>query len=72
MPLYDFVCKNSGCTNYEQIDTVLLSHTEYDVVKDHTACPKCGKTMQRIYNNPPRAKFTGSGFYSTDYGKGTG
>ena len=32
-------------------------------------CPECGKKVERVLFAPP-IHFKGSGFYSTDYGKG--
>ena len=32
-------------------------------------CPECGKKVERVLFAPP-IHFKGSGYYSTDYGKG--
>ncbi|MHB8643538.1 MAG: FmdB family zinc ribbon protein [Gaiellaceae bacterium] len=34
-------------------------------------CPTCGKSPLEVVLHPVAVHFKGSGFYSTDYGKGT-
>ena len=59
MPIYEYRCSDGH--NFE----VLQSMTDDPV----TACTICGKPVQRVFH-PVAVHYKGSGFYSTDYGRG--
>ena len=65
MPIFEYKCTNGRCAN--------LSGFEYLHVRSGgdklTACPECGFPVENLMSAfSPR--FTGSGFYSTDYKNG--
>lgn len=62
MPLYEYQC--DACAHrFEVIQK--FSDAPIDV------CPKCGGAVQKLLSSPA-IQFKGSGFYLTDYGRGTG
>jgi putative FmdB family regulatory protein len=62
MPLYEYECESCG-TRFEKIQK--FSDPPIDV------CPKCGKGPVNKLISSPAIQFKGSGWYVTDYGKGT-
>ena len=62
MPLYEYECFLCG-HRFERIQRV-NDGTQTD-------CPECGGAVRRLLG-VPALQFKGSGFYITDYGKGTG
>jgi putative FmdB family regulatory protein len=62
MPLYEYECFLCG-HRFERIQRV------NDV--SNMSCPECGGEVRRLLG-VPALQFKGSGFYITDYGKGTG
>jgi putative FmdB family regulatory protein len=62
MPLYEYQCQ--ACDHrYERIERVSDPTTG--------TCPECGGVTRRLLG-VPALQFKGSGWYVTDYGKGTG
>ncbi len=59
MPIYEYRCDNGH--TFE----VLQRMTDEPL----TSCQECGAPVQRVFH-PVAVHFKGSGFYSTDYGKG--
>jgi putative FmdB family regulatory protein len=59
MPFYEYRCDNGHVFEVKQ------SMTDPPVKK----CPECGAKVQRVFH-PVAVHFKGSGFYSTDYGRG--
>jgi putative FmdB family regulatory protein len=59
MPIYEYRCKN------DHVFEVVQSMTDPPVKK----CPECGAQVERVFH-PVAVHFKGSGFYSTDYGRG--
>ena len=62
MPLYEYECESCG-TRFEKIQK--FSDAPIDV------CPNCGKGPVKKLISSPAIQFKGSGWYVTDYGKGT-
>jgi putative FmdB family regulatory protein len=62
MPLYEYECFLCG-HRFERIQRVNDGSS--------TNCPECGGAVRRLLG-VPALQFKGSGFYITDYGKGTG
>jgi putative FmdB family regulatory protein len=62
MPLYEYECFLCG-HRFERIQRV-----SDETVTD---CPECGGSVRRLLS-APALQFKGSGWYVTDYGKGTG
>jgi putative FmdB family regulatory protein len=61
MPTYEYTCRDCG-------------HT-FDIVQKMsedtlTICPRCGGRLRKVFAAPAIA-FKGSGFYTTDHGKGS-
>ncbi len=61
MPLYEYECE--ACAH------------RFEVIQKFSdappaACPKCGGAVQKLLSSPA-IQFKGSGFYLTDYGRGT-
>ena len=61
MPTYAYMCRDCG-------------HT-FDIVQKMTEdtltiCPRCGGRLRKVFAAPAIA-FKGSGFYTTDHGKGS-
>jgi putative FmdB family regulatory protein len=61
MPIYEYKCPNG------HLSEVIHGMTE----AGPTACPECGAAPLEIVLHPVAVHFKGSGFYSTDYGKGS-
>ncbi len=62
MPLYEYECFVCGI-RFERIQKVTSEPTK--------VCPECGGSVRRLLG-VPALQFKGSGWYVTDYGKGTG
>lgn len=62
MPLYEYECEQCG-HRFE----VIQKFSDAPV----SVCPKCGGPVQKLLSSPA-IQFKGSGFYLTDYGRGTG
>ena len=62
MPLYEYRCRECDHT-YEKLERMSAPSTG--------TCPECGGTATRLIG-VPALQFKGSGWYVTDYGKGTG
>ena len=60
MPIYEYRC--AACGHYMD---ALQKMSDAPLRK----CPECGKKVERVLFAPP-IHFKGSGYYSTDYGKG--
>ena len=61
MPLYEYQCQECA----ETIEVVQRFSDE-----PQTICPSCGGVLKKLISSPA-IRFKGSGFYLTDYGKGT-
>lgn len=61
MPLYEYQCQECA----ETIEVVQRFSDE-----PQTICPSCGGALRKLISSPA-IRFKGSGFYLTDYGKGT-
>lgn len=57
MPIYEYLC--DGCADRFEVKQSMKD----DAL---TACPKCGKHVQRLISSPA-IMFKGSGWYVTDY-----
>lgn len=62
MPLYEYECES--CAHRFE---VIQKFSDAPV----SVCPKCGGAVQKLLSSPA-IQFKGSGFYLTDYGRGTG
>ena len=62
MPLYEYQCDSCG-HRFE----VIQKFSDAPI----TVCPECGGPVQKLLSSPA-IQFKGSGFYLTDYGRGTG
>lgn len=62
MPLYEYECFVCGF-RFERIQKADAAPV--------TVCPECGGAVRRLLG-VPALQFKGSGWYVTDYGKGTG
>ncbi len=62
MPLYEYQCSSCG-HRFERIERVSG--------QPETVCSACGERARRLLS-APALQFKGSGWYVTDYGKGTG
>ena len=62
MPIYEYRCDECG----DSFD-VLQKMSDDPLV----TCAKCGGTLRKVMH-PVAIHFKGSGFYTTDYGKGSG
>lgn len=60
MPIYEYRCLKCG-HQFEKMQKI--SDTAA------SKCEKCGDRVTRVFN-PIAIRFKGSGFYTTDYGKG--
>ncbi len=63
MPTYEYVCDQCG-----------HAFDEMQSFKDEPlkVCPKCHQeTLRRLFGTGAAILFKGSGFYSTDYGRGS-
>lgn len=61
MPLYEYQCQECA----ETLEIVQRFSDE-----PQTICPSCGGALKKLISSPA-IHFKGSGFYLTDYGKGT-
>jgi putative FmdB family regulatory protein len=61
MPIYEYLCENGH--RFEA-----LQRMSDDAL---TTCEVCGAPVQRVLH-PVAVHFKGSGFYTTDYGRGKG
>ena len=62
MPLYEYECE--ACAHRFE---VIQKFSDAPI----SVCPKCGGAVQKLLSSPA-IQFKGSGFYLTDYGRGTG
>ena len=62
MPLYEYACE--ACAHRFE---VIQKFSDAPI----SVCPKCGGAVQKLLSSPA-IQFKGSGFYLTDYGRGTG
>ena len=62
MPLYEYECFVCG-NRFERIQKTTTDPTKI--------CPECGGAVRRLLG-VPALQFKGSGWYVTDYGKGSG
>ena len=62
MPIYEYQCDECGAS-FE----VMQKMSEDPLVE----CEKCGGALRKVLH-PVAIHFKGSGFYTTDYGKGSG
>jgi putative FmdB family regulatory protein len=62
MPLYEYECES--CSHRFE---VIQKFSDVPI----SVCPKCGGPVQKLLSSPA-IQFKGSGFYLTDYGRGTG
>lgn len=62
MPLYEYQC--DACAHRFEV----IQKFSDEPVK---TCPACGGPVQKLLSSPA-IQFKGSGFYLTDYGRGTG
>ena len=62
MPLYEYECE--ACAHRFE---VIQKFSDAPI----SVCPKCGGPVQKLLSSPA-IQFKGSGFYLTDYGRGTG
>jgi len=60
LPIYEYRCSNDH--NFE----VMQSMSDPPVEK----CEVCGAPVERVFH-PVAVHFKGSGFYTTDYGRGS-
>src|SRR4051794_6374240 len=61
MPLYEYECESCG-KRFERIQKFSDPPPE--------SCPTCGQPVKRLVSSPA-VHFKGSGWYVTDYGKGS-
>jgi putative FmdB family regulatory protein len=61
LPIYEYRCTNG------HVFEVIASMTDEPV----TTCQVCGAPVERVFH-PVAVHFKGSGFYTTDYGRGRG
>jgi putative FmdB family regulatory protein len=62
MPLYEYECKKCH-HRFEKIQSFSAPHTK--------KCPKCKGPVEQVIT-APAVQFKGSGWYVTDYAKGSG
>ena len=62
MPTYEYECKSCG-HRFEKSQSMTA-----EPLKD---CPKCHKKVKRLISSGSGFIFKGSGFYATDYRKGS-
>ena len=62
MPIYEYQCDDCGATveAFQKMSDDPL-----------TVCARCGGALRKVLH-PVAIHFKGSGFYTTDYGKGSG
>jgi putative FmdB family regulatory protein len=61
MPIYEYLCENGH--RFEALQRMSENAL--------TTCEVCGAPVQRVLH-PVAVHFKGSGFYTTDYGRGKG
>lgn len=61
MPLYEYQCQECG-----EVHEMLQRFSD----PPYAICPACGGALKKLVS-APAIQFKGSGFYITDYGKGT-
>src|SRR6266545_2185267 len=61
MPIYEYVCQSCG-----KRTEVIQRYKE----KPLRICPHCGGKLKKAFS-APAVHFKGSGFYTTDYARGT-
>jgi len=61
MPIYEFKCEKCGKVVEELVRSSSSSAPK---------CVECGVEMVRLISSPASIIFKGSGYYTTDYGKG--
>ncbi len=61
MPIYEYSCAKGH--SFEELQSVADEAI--------TVCPTCGAKSERVLH-APAIHFKGSGFYTTDYGRGNG
>ncbi len=62
MPIYEYQCDDCG-----HLFEVMQKMSDEPLVE----CEKCGGPLRKVLH-PVAIHFKGSGFYTTDYGKGSG
>jgi len=62
MPTYEYECEKTG-KRFEKFQRISA--------KALTKCPECGGPVRRLLGTGGGIIFKGSGFYATDYGRGT-
>jgi putative FmdB family regulatory protein len=62
MPIYEYQCE--ACAHRFE---VIQKFSDAPIA----VCPKCGGSVEKLLSSPA-IQFKGSGFYLTDYGRGTG
>lgn len=62
MPIYEYQCDDCGA---------LIEAFQKMSDEPLTVCEKCGGPLHKVLH-PVAIHFKGSGFYTTDYGKGSG
>ncbi len=62
MPIYEYVCDDCGAS------TEVLQKMSDDPLE---VCTHCGGRLRKVLH-PVAIHFKGSGFYTTDYGRGSG
>lgn len=67
MPIYQFKAKCPESPYYDKPIEFLWSVKEFEEKKDNVVCPVTGCKMFPIIDKNIGVKFTGSGFYETDY-----
>ena len=61
MPIYEFKCKKCGL-----VVEKFVRNSKNVLPK----CPTCDLEMDKLISSPASIIFKGSGYYTTDYGKG--
>ena len=61
MPLYEYQCQTCN----EKLEAIQKFSDE-----PYTICPHCGGALKKLISSPA-IQFKGSGFYITDYAKGS-
>lgn len=62
MPLFDYRCEACG-----RVEEVMQAFGDPPL----TTCPACGGTLKKL-PSAPAVQFKGSGWYVSDYGRGSG